>query len=226
MGAWHVLGSFRWKTPMPIKIPRFRGEGGVEVPILFLWAQGFFWILFIVVQLLGQTLFSRALLCLDRISFSVSFTFKGFSRIPPLVEHFYCTIWQLNIGGTNLGWSFLILDGPNWADFGAGNATRRRPVKESASHWVRTRHFRGREGEMETGKKDQKGDHWLWEPVGPLAGVGWAFGRCYLPYRQQLPLICLLQTPESRFSLTQADQMNRMPSARHCKDRDDRKHCL
>ena len=48
MGAWHFLGSFCWKTPMPIKFLLLGGgfwvflEGGVEVPIIFLWAWGFF----------------------------------------------------------------------------------------------------------------------------------------------------------------------------------------
>ena len=63
MGAWHFLvlsagnfwfflleifGSFCWKTPMPIKFRLLGGgvwvflEGGVGVPILFLWAWGFF----------------------------------------------------------------------------------------------------------------------------------------------------------------------------------------
>ena len=48
MGAWHFFGSFCWKNSHAHKIPPFRGrcwgflEGGVEVPILFLWARGFF----------------------------------------------------------------------------------------------------------------------------------------------------------------------------------------
>ena len=46
MGAWHFL-FFLLETPMPIKFLLLGGvvvflEGGVEVPILFLWAWGFF----------------------------------------------------------------------------------------------------------------------------------------------------------------------------------------
>ena len=52
MGAWHFLVLFAWKTPMPIKFLIFGGgggswvfwRGGVEVPILFLWAWGFFYL--------------------------------------------------------------------------------------------------------------------------------------------------------------------------------------
>ena len=52
MGAWAFLGSFCWKPSMSLKFLVLRGGGGayfgflgggVEVPILFLWAQGFFW---------------------------------------------------------------------------------------------------------------------------------------------------------------------------------------
>ena len=47
MGAWHFWFVLL-ENPHAHKIPPFRGgfwvflEGGVEVPILFLWAQGFF----------------------------------------------------------------------------------------------------------------------------------------------------------------------------------------
>ena len=47
-GRLEIFGSFCWKTPMPIKFLLLGGgagcflEEGVEVPILFLWAWGFF----------------------------------------------------------------------------------------------------------------------------------------------------------------------------------------
>ena len=46
-GRLAICGSFCWKTPMPIKFLLLGGVlgflgGGVEVPILFLWARGFF----------------------------------------------------------------------------------------------------------------------------------------------------------------------------------------
>ena len=50
MGAWHFLVLSAGKLPMPIKflllggggVVGFSGGGGVEVPILFLCARGFF----------------------------------------------------------------------------------------------------------------------------------------------------------------------------------------